>query len=408
MSAAAGPAAGNGAGASHEELAGVVREHAGRLAVALMAVTGDFSTAEDLVQDAVVTALRRWPTEGIPDRPDAWLFTVARNRGLDVLRRSANYRTKLAQLQWPVQPDPDERLRLIFTCCHPALSRPAQIALTLRVVCGLTTAQIARAFVVPEPTVAQRITRAKRKIADAGIPYRIPDPDELNARLGEVLAVIYLLLNEGYLSTAERAQSRDLVDDAHWLATLLHNLMPTEPEVTGLMALITLHRARADARFDRDGELVLLQHQDRSRWDHDAIAAAEQLLVQAARLRRPGPYQLQAAIVACHADAEDWDATDWEQIVVLYDMLLHLAPSPVTRLHRAVALRYTTGARAALDELDALGDDLDGYHLFHATRAELLRALGQPHQARRADERALELTANPAEQALLQQRIGWA
>ncbi len=407
MSRAAGPASGNGTGTSHAELASVVREHAGRLAAALMAVTGDFSTAEDLVQDAVVTALRRWPTEGIPDRPDAWLFTVARNRGLDVLRREANYRTKLAQLQWPVQPEPDERLRLIFTCCHPALSRPAQIALTLRVVCGLTTVQIARAFVVPETTVAQRITRAKRKIADAGIPYRIPDPDELNARLGEVLAVIYLLLNEGYLSTAEQAQSRDLVDDAHWLATLLHQLMPTEPEVTGLLALIKLHRARTDARFDRDGELVLLQHQDRSRWDHDVIVEATQLLTHAARQRRPGPYQLQAAIVACHAEAADWADTDWEQIVLLYDMLLHLAPSPVTRLHRAIALRYTTGPQAALDELDTLSEALDGYHLFHATRAELLRALGQPYQARRADQRALELTANPAEQALLQQRIDW-
>ena len=407
MSRAAGPASGNGTGTSHAELASVVREHAGRLAVALMAVTGDFSTAEDLVQDAVVTALRRWPTEGIPDRPDAWLFTVARNRGLDVLRREANYRTKLAQLQWPVQPEPDERLRLIFTCCHPALSRPAQIALTLRVVCGLTTAQIARAFVVPETTVAQRITRAKRKIADAGIPYRIPDPDELNSRLGEVLAVIYLLLNEGYLSTAEQAQSRDLVDDAEWLATLLHHLMPTEPEVTGLLALIKLHRARTDARFDHDGQLVLLQHQDRSRWDHDVIAEATQLLTQAARQRRPGPYQLQAAIVACHAEATAWADTDWEQIVLLYDMLLHLAPSPVTRLHRAVALRYTTGPQAALDELDTLSEALDGYHLFHATRAQLLRALGQPYQARRADQRALELTANPAEQALLQQRIDW-
>jgi len=407
MSRAAGPDRGNGTGTSHAELAGVVREHAGRLAVALMAVTGDFSTAEDLVQDAVVTALRRWPAEGIPNRPDAWLFTVARNRGLDVLRREANYRTKLAQLQWPVQPEPDERLRLIFTCCHPALSRPAQIALTLRVVCGLTTAQIARAFVVPETTVAQRITRAKRKIADAGIPYRIPDPDELNARLGEVLAVIYLLLNEGYLSTAEQAQSRDLVDDAHWLATLLHQLMPTEPEVSGLLALIKLHRARTDARFDRDGELVLLQHQNRSRWDHDVIVEATRLLTHAARQRRPGPYQLQAAIVACHAEATAWADTDWEQIVLLYDMLLHLAPSPVTRLHRAIALRYTTGPQAALDELDTLSEALDGYHLFHATRAELLRALGQPYQARRADQRALELTANPAEQALLQQRIDW-
>jgi RNA polymerase sigma factor (sigma-70 family) len=408
MKPAAPPASGNGTGASHAELARVVREHAGQLAVSLMQVTGDFAAAEDLVQDAIVAALRRWPTEGIPERPDAWLFTVARNRGLDVLRRERNYRHKLAQLQWPVQPDPDERLRLIFTCCHPALSRPGQIALTLRVVCGLTTTQIARAFLVPETTVAQRITRAKRKIADAGIPYRIPDPDELNNRLSEVLAVIYLLLNEGYLSTAEQAQSRDLVDDADWLASLLHQLMPTEPEVTGLLALIKLHRARTDARFDHDGDLVLLQHQDRSRWDHNVIAEATQLVAQAARQRRPGPYQLQAAIVACHAEAEDWTDTDWEQIVVLYDMLLHLAPSPVTRLHRAIALRYTAGPQAALDELDTLGGALDGYHLFHATRAELLRALGHPNQARGADERALELTANPAEQALLQQRISWA
>jgi RNA polymerase sigma factor (sigma-70 family) len=400
-------AAGNGAGASYDELARVVREHAGRLAVSLMRVTGDFGTAEDLVQDAVVTALQRWPKEGIPERPDAWLFTVARNRGLDVLRRESNYRTKLAELQWPVQAEPDERLRLIFTCCHPALSRPAQIALTLRVVCGLTTAQIGRAFLVPEATVAQRITRAKRKIADAGIPYRVPDPEDLSARLTEVLAVIYLLLNEGYLSTAEHAQSRDLVDDAEWLAGLLHELMPTEPEVTGLLALVRLHRARTDARFDADGGLVLLQDQDRSRWNHEAISGATRLLAHAARQHRPGPYQLQAAIVACHAEARSWADTDWEQIVLLYDMLLHLAPSPITRLHRAIAVRYTARPEAALAELDALADSLDRYHLYHATRAELLRALGDPDQARTADRRALELTANPAEQALLQQRIHW-
>jgi RNA polymerase sigma-70 factor (ECF subfamily) len=401
------PAGRNGTGATRDELARVVREYAGRLAVSLVQVTGDFGTAEDLVQDAVVTALQRWPVQGIPERPDAWLFTVARNRGLDVLRRESNYRTKLAQLQWPVQPEPDERLRLIFTCCHPALPRPAQIALTLRVVCGLTTAQIARAFLVPEATVAQRITRAKRKIADAGIPYRLPDPDELGSRLGEVLAVIYLLLNEGYLSTAERTQSRDLVDDAEWLAGLLHQLMPTEPEVAGLLALIRLHRARTDARFGPGGDLVLLEHQDRSRWDRGAIADAARLVAQAARQRRPGPYQLQAAIVACHAEAEDWAATDWEQILLLYDMLLHLAPSPVTRLHRVVALRYTAGPRPALDELDTLAEALDGYHLYHATRAELLRALGRPDQARTADRRALELTANPAEQVLLRHRIRW-
>jgi RNA polymerase sigma factor (sigma-70 family) len=391
----------------HTELARVVRDHAGRLAAALVRVTGDFATAEDLVQDAVMTALQRWPHEGIPARPDAWLFTVARNRGLDVLRRQANYRTKLAQLQWPVQPDPDEPLRLIFTGCHPALPRPAQIALTLRVVCGFTTAQIARAFLVPETTVAQRITRAKRKITDAGIPYRVPDPDELAARLTEVLAVIYLLLNEGYLSTADHSESRDLVDDAEWLAALLHQLMPTEPEVAGLLALIRLHRARADARFDPDGAIVLLEHQDRFRWNRGAIDDATRLLERAARQHRPGPYQLQAAIVACHAEAEHWADTDWEQILLLYDMLLHLAPSPITRLQRAIALRYTAGPHAALAELDTLAAELDAYHLYHATRAELLRALGHPYQARAADRRALELTSNPAEQALLRQRINW-
>jgi RNA polymerase sigma factor (sigma-70 family) len=405
MSPARRPAAEPVTGASLVELARVVREHAGRLAASLVHVTGDFGTAEDLVQDAVVAALRRWPTEGIPERPDAWLFTVARNRGLDVLRRESNYRAKLAQLQWPVRSEPDERLRLIFTCCHPALPRPAQIALTLRVVCGLTTAQIARAFIVPDSTVAQRITRAKRKIADAGIPYRIPDPDELNARLTEVLTVIYLLLNEGYLSTAEQTEARDLVEDAEWLASLLHQLMPTEPEVAGLLALIRLHRARVEARFDPDGGLVLLEHQDRSRWDHEAIADAAGLLARAARHQRPGQYQLQAAIVACHAEAESWADTDWEQIVLLYDMLLHLAPSPVTRLHRAIALRYTAGPRAALAELDSLAEALDHYHLYHATRAELLRGLGHPYYARLADQRALQLTANPAEQALLQHRV---
>jgi RNA polymerase sigma factor (sigma-70 family) len=391
--------------ASHDRLAGVVRQHAGQLAAALMQVTGDFATAEDLVQDAVLAALQHWPAEGIPDRPGAWLFTVARRRGLDALRREANYRTKLAQLQWPVQPAPDERLRLIFTCCHPALPRPAQIALTLRVVCGLTTAQIARAFLVPETTVAQRIARAKRKITDAGIPYRIPGDDELAARLTEVRTVIYLLFNEGYLSTAGPDQSRDLADDAEWLAGLLHQLMPTEPEVMGLLALIRLHRARTAARFDPDGGLVLLRDQDRSLWDREAIGDATRLLVRAARQRRTGPYQLQAAIVACHAEAERWQDTDWEQIVLLYDMLLHLAPSPVTRLHRAIAVRYATGPRAALAELDALAGELRDYHLYHATRAELLRRLGRPGQARTADRRALELTTNPAEQAVLRQRL---
>jgi RNA polymerase sigma factor (sigma-70 family) len=392
---------------SHDRLASVVRQHAGQLAAALMRVTGDFATAEDLVQDAVLAALQHWPAEGIPDRPDAWLFTVAKRRALDGLRRADNYRAKLALLQWPVQPAEDERLRLIFTCCHPALSRSAQIALTLRVVCGLTTEQIARAFLVRESTIAQRITRAKRKITNAGIPYRVPADDELASRLTEVLTVIYLLFNEGYLATASPPQSRDLAEDAEWLASLLYELMPGEPEVAGLLALIRLHRARAAARFDADGALVLLQDQDRSRWDRQAIAAAIRLLTRAARRHRPGPYQLQAAIVACHAEAERWADTDWEQIVLLYDMLLYLAPSPVTRLHRAIAVRYVTGARAAIAELDGLADLLGEYHLYHASRAELLRELGQPDQARAADQRALELTANPAQRALLHQRLAW-
>jgi RNA polymerase sigma-70 factor (ECF subfamily) len=306
---------------THAELARVVREHAGRLAAALVGLVGDFSTAEDLVQDAVEAALTHWPLEGIPERPDAWLYTVARRRGLDVLRRDSRYRDKLALVAWPAEPQPDDRLRLIFTCCHPALPRTAQVALTLRVVCGLTTAQIAKAFLVPESTIGQRITRAKRKISDAGIPYRIPAADELGTRLAEVLAVIYLLFNEGYLSSGgQQAQSRDLADDAEFLATLLHRLLPTDPEVAGLLALIRLHRARRAARFDENDEIIQLPHQDRSRWDREAIADGARLITRAAAHKRPGPYQLHAAIVACHAEAERWEDTDWAQIVVLYDM----------------------------------------------------------------------------------------
>ena len=392
--------------ATQDELARVVREHAGRLAASLVTLIGDFSAAEDLVQDAVEAALQHWPAEGIPSNPDGWLYTVARRRGLDVLRRNARHRDKLAMAAWPPRPEADDRLRLIFTCCHPALPRSAQIALTLRVVCGLTTAQIAKAFLIPETTVAQRITRAKRKIGDAGIPYRVPDADEWGGRLSEVLTVVYLLFNEAYLPTT--TADTPLAEDAEFLATLLSGLMPNEPEVLGLLALIRLHRARAKARFTEHGEIIQLPDQDRALWDHDAIGEAARLIAKAAAQRRPGPYQLQAAIVAVHAEAPGFKDTDWEQIVLLYTMLDGLSPSPVTKLHRAIALRYVVGSRAALSEVDSLTGALDGYHLWHATRAELLRDLGRGDQAREADERALRLTANPAEQSLLRQRISWA
>ncbi|CCF62430.1 RNA polymerase sigma factor [Nocardia cyriacigeorgica] len=391
--------------AAADVLAAVVREHGSRLASALVSLLGDFSAAEDLVSDAVEKALRTWPVDGVPEQPQAWLFTVARRRGLDVLRREANYRDKLRQLQWPVYDEPDDRLRLMFTCCHPALSREAQVALTLRMVCGLSTAQLAKAFLVSESTVSQRITRAKRKISQAGIPYRIPADEELGERLSEVLAVIYLLFNEGYLAT-DHTGGRDLAADAEWLATLTDRLLPGEPEVMGLLALIRLHRARAAARFDDDGRIVLLRDQDRTAWDHATIDRAIRLLTEAGRLKRPGPYQLQAAIVACHAEAPSWDDTDWPQIVVLYDMLLRLTPSPVIRLHRAIALARVAGPQAALAELDELADPLAKYHLLHATRAELLRELGRTDDAVAADQRALTLTRNPAEQAVLEERLG--
>jgi RNA polymerase sigma-70 factor (ECF subfamily) len=386
----------------------VFREEAGLLTASLVRLLGDFDVAEEIVQDTLLLALERWRRDGIPDRPGAWLATAARRRAIDRLRRDARFRQKLALLEAePAGADePDDRLRLIFTCCHPALSHRARVVLTLRAVCGFTTAEIAGAFLLSDAAVAQQIHRARRKIVEAGIPYRVPGPDELAERLDAVLAVLYLMFNEGYLSRGGGVPTRrDLAEDAAWLASLLTRLLPDEPEPLGLLALMRLHLARAATRFDAAGDLVLIADQDRSRWDGDAIAAAIRLVERAGGMRRPGPYQLQAAIAACHAEAPSWAATDWRQIVVLYDLLLRLTPSPVVRLNRAVALRWVAGSAAALAEVDALAGALDGYHLFHATRAELLQELGRGREARTAEERALGLTANRAERALLERRL---
>jgi RNA polymerase sigma-70 factor (ECF subfamily) len=369
-------------------------------------ILGDFDVAEEIVQDALVAALEHWPTEGIPDKPGAWLMTVAKRRALNQLSRDATYRAKLALLEQPVSHEPDDRLRLMFTCCHPALSRAAQVALTLRAVCGFTTAEIAHAFLTSEATVAQRLVRARRKIVAANIPYRLPSGEEMEARLGEVLAVLYLMFNEGYLASGGAAPTRrDLAEDAAWLAALVARLLPGEPEPLGLLALMRLHLARAEARFTPAGDLVLLPDQDRSRWDQTMIREAGALIEQAAAIHRLGPYQVEAAIVACHAEAPSWEATDWRQIVVLYDILLTMTPSPVIRLNRAVALWQLEGPEAALAEVNALAADLGAYHLFHATRAELLLELSHREQARAAALRALELTQNRAEQALLSRRL---
>ena len=392
---------------TRDVLTAVFREEAGKLAASVTRMLGDFDAAEEVVQDALLAAWRQWPADGLPDRPGAWLWTVARRRAIDVLRRDVRLAERFHVLSLPEeQAGDDDRLMLIFTCCHPALSQSAQVALTLRTVCGLSTAEIASAFLVSETAIIQRLTRARRKIATARIPYRVPADDELAERLTGVLSVIYLMFNEGYLSSAgDRPHRRDLTDDAEWLAGLLARLMPAEPEVLGLLALIRLHRARAASRFDAERRMVLLRDQDRSKWQMSEIAAAADLVVRAARLRRPGPYQIQAAIVACHAEAASWETTDWPQILLLYDALLDYLPTPVIRLHRTVALSEVLGPGAALDETDNLAADLDRYHIYHATRAEFLRRLGRSYEARQADERALGLTANPAERTLLEQRL---
>jgi RNA polymerase sigma factor (sigma-70 family) len=395
--------------ATDAALAQVFREETGRLVGGLVRFLGDFDLAEELVQEAVLSAIETWPASGIPHNPAAWLTTTARRKAIDRIRRESRYRDKLVLLAGSAEParsEPDDRLRLIFTCCHPALAREAQLALTLRAVCGLTTPEIAHAFLATEPAMAQRIVRAKRKIVEAGIPYRVPSREELTGRLQEVLAVLYLLFNEGYLASVGPAPDRrDLSADAEWLAGLLAGLLPEEPEVLGLLALMRLHLARAGSRFDASGRLILLRDQDRSTWKRGAIAAAGRLIVKAAAMGRPGPYQVQAAIAALHSEAPSWEQTDWEEIVALYSLLLTFQPSPVVRLNRAIALRHLAGPAVALGEVEAVAAELDSYHLLHASRAELLRDLGRADEARLEDESALRLTRNPAERELLRQRL---
>jgi RNA polymerase sigma factor (sigma-70 family) len=406
------------------------REEAVRIRAALAARTGDIGLAEDAVQDAFIEALEHWPRDGVPANPGGWLATTAHRKALDRIRRDKVGTQKYALLgatdAW-ARPDTggvaasapdggtavpeageadagadDELLGLIFACCHPALAQEVQVALTLRAVCGLTSDQIAAAFLVTEPTMAQRLLRARKTLQAQSAPVKVPDPDQLAGRLAGVLSVIYLVFNEGYLASSGRQPARrDLAAQAIALTRTLHLLMPAEPEVLGLLALLLLHESRATARFDSWGRLIRLKDQDRSRWNGQLAAEATALLDRAIACRRPGPYQVQAAIAALHAAAPAYDQTDWPQIRLLYTRLYQLAPSPVVLLNRAVATRYAIGPQAALAEIEPLSADLDGYRLFHALHAALLADLGREAEAAAASERALALTANPAERELL-------